>query len=90
MLRREKKAANFAGANVSGAAGSSTASRRPLKYVKPPTDNATTSTLIVRVPVLVVGRCDYDMYRDAIDRLKDTGLSRFVKRMRYSSSFFSV
>lgn len=36
-------------------------------------DFASTS-IFMHVPVIVVGRHDYDTYRDSIDRLKDTGI----------------
>jgi hypothetical protein len=38
-----------------------------------PTAGPLNSSVFMRVPILVVGRYDYDMYRDATDRLKDTG-----------------
>ncbi|KAI6237999.1 Diacylglycerol kinase [Aphelenchoides fujianensis] len=34
---------------------------------------AASTSVFMHVPVIVVGRHDYDMYRDSIDRLKDTG-----------------
>lgn len=38
----------------------------------PPIQVQSTS-LIMQLPVIVVGRHDYDTYKDAFERLKDTG-----------------
>uniref|UniRef100_A0A914VPZ8 Diacylglycerol kinase n=1 Tax=Plectus sambesii TaxID=2011161 RepID=A0A914VPZ8_9BILA len=49
--------------------------RRPVaKQMRPvQVENVVPCTsVILQIPVLVVGRHDYDSYRDAIDRLKDT------------------
>ncbi|CAD5210333.1 unnamed protein product [Bursaphelenchus okinawaensis] len=49
-------------------------SRKAVRNSRSGLDSAATSTSVfMHVPVIVVGRHDYDMYRDSIDRLKDTG-----------------
>lgn len=64
MLRREKKVLN-----------TPSAARRAIKPMKSLTNIQVASTsLIIQMPVIVVGRHDYDTYRDAFERLKDTGL----------------
>jgi hypothetical protein len=60
MLRREKKLV-----------ASPSIPRRPSK---PATTTTTSSqSLIMQLPVIVVGRHDFSAYRDSFDRLKDTG-----------------
>jgi diacylglycerol kinase (ATP) len=47
--------------------------RKVVKNSRSGLDAATASTSVfMHVPVVVVGRHDYDLYRDSIDRLKDT------------------
>jgi hypothetical protein len=73
MLRRDKRtAANYGTTGVNSGASTSIGLRR-LHHKTSADNTSIKSAVIVRVPVLVVGRYDYDMYRDAIDRLKDTG-----------------
>lgn len=63
MLKRDKKV--VCTPNVT---------RKGVKNPKSGLDSATASTSVfMQVPVIVVGRHDYDIYRDSIDRLKDTG-----------------
>lgn len=48
--------------------------RKGVKSPRGDLDAATASTSVfMQVPVIVVGRNDYETYRDSIDRLKDTG-----------------
>ncbi|CAD5215101.1 unnamed protein product [Bursaphelenchus xylophilus] len=48
--------------------------RKAVRNSRSGLDSATANTSVfMHVPVIVVGRHDYDMYRDSIDRLKDTG-----------------
>uniref|UniRef100_A0A914HIS9 Diacylglycerol kinase n=1 Tax=Globodera rostochiensis TaxID=31243 RepID=A0A914HIS9_GLORO len=47
--------------------GPSSASPLTVTAASPPT------TMLLDVPVIVVGRHDYDTYRDSVERLKDTG-----------------
>uniref|UniRef100_A0A9J2PLJ3 Diacylglycerol kinase n=1 Tax=Ascaris lumbricoides TaxID=6252 RepID=A0A9J2PLJ3_ASCLU len=62
MLRREKKVLN-----------TPSAARRAIKPMKSLTNiQVASASLIIQMPVIVVGRHDYDTYRDAFERLKDT------------------
>jgi diacylglycerol kinase (ATP) len=63
MLRRDKKVVC-----------TPTSSRKGVKSPRSGIDPAISSTSVfMHVPVIVVGRNDFDIYRDSIDRLKDTG-----------------
>lgn len=59
MLKRDKKLLCTPGMT-----------RKLPKNVKNATPN---TSVFLHVPVLVIGRDDYDTYRESIDRLKDTG-----------------
>ena len=61
LLKRDKKLLSTPGM----------ARKRP-KNIKCP-ELALNTSIFVQVPVLVIGRDDYDAYRESIDRLKDTG-----------------
>ncbi|VDM42445.1 unnamed protein product [Toxocara canis] len=63
MLRREKKSGN-----------TPLIARRAIKPAKSASTNSqvASTSLIMQMPVIVVGRNDYDAYRDAFERLKDT------------------
>lgn len=63
MLKRDKKVVC-----------TPTVSRKSGRGSRAGLDSAAASTSVfIHVPVIVVGRHDYDMYRDSIERLKDTG-----------------
>lgn len=63
MLRRDKKVVC-----------TPTVTRKGVKNSRSGLDPATSSTSVfMHVPVIVVGRHDFDIYRDSMDRLKDTG-----------------
>ena len=61
MLKRDKKLISTPGMN------------RKNKVCEKITDIHHNTSIFMHVPVIVVGRHDYDMYRDSLDRLKDTG-----------------
>ncbi|VDN23880.1 unnamed protein product [Cylicostephanus goldi] len=61
MLRREKKAS----------CTPNLMRRNTRNYHKD--SQAMSTSLMIQLPVVVVGRHDYDTYKDAIERLKDTG-----------------
>ena len=46
--------------------------RRGTRYGQKDSQVQSTS-LIIQLPVIVVGRADYDTYKDCFERLKDTG-----------------
>uniref|UniRef100_A0A7E4V577 Diacylglycerol kinase n=1 Tax=Panagrellus redivivus TaxID=6233 RepID=A0A7E4V577_PANRE len=60
MLRRDKKLLSTPGLG-----------RKATKRERTPDTHNT--SIFVHLPVIVVGRHDYDTYRDSLDRLKDTG-----------------
>uniref|UniRef100_A0AC34GT96 Uncharacterized protein n=1 Tax=Panagrolaimus sp. ES5 TaxID=591445 RepID=A0AC34GT96_9BILA len=64
MLKRDKKLLCTPGMNR----------KTLMKQEKCPSADIQISTSVfMKVPVIVVGRHDYDTYRDSLDRLKDTG-----------------
>ena len=61
MLKRDKKLLCTPGMN-----------RKAMKHEKC-SDIQISTAVFIHLPVIVVGRHDYDTYRDSLDRLKDTG-----------------
>ena len=82
MLRRRKD----------GSVANKEAPRRKLTSQSSPNlDSSLTCTaVIMQVPVVVVGRHDYDIYRDAIDKLKDTGSLLYLYKSAILCSWLNL